>query len=54
MSDIAIRVENLTKRYRIGRVQGSQSGSRTLLQRAVSPFRYLATTLRPPSAKLNR
>ncbi len=49
MSEIAIRVENLTKRYRIGRVQGSQSGSRTLLQRAVSPFRYLATTLRPPS-----
>jgi lipopolysaccharide transport system ATP-binding protein len=48
MSDIAIRVENLTKRYRIGKVQSKQAGSRTLLQRAASPFRYLSTTLRPP------
>jgi lipopolysaccharide transport system ATP-binding protein len=49
MTNTAIRVENLTKRYRIGRVQSSQAGARTLLQRAASPFRYLSTTLRPPS-----
>jgi lipopolysaccharide transport system ATP-binding protein len=49
MSNVAIRVENLTKRYRIGKMQNGQSGSRSLLQRAASPFRYLVSTLRPPS-----
>lgn len=49
MSDIAIRVENLTKRYRIGIIQKEQAEKRSLVQRATNPFRYLATTLRPPS-----
>ena len=49
MSDIAIRVDNLTKRYRIGISQKEQGVKRSLIQRAASPFRYLTTTLRPPS-----
>jgi lipopolysaccharide transport system ATP-binding protein len=48
MSDIAIRVENLSKRYRIGKVQ-PPTGRRSLLQKAVAPFRYLASTLSSPS-----
>jgi lipopolysaccharide transport system ATP-binding protein len=49
MSDIAIRVDNLTKRYRIGIIKKEQTEKRSLVQRAASPFQYLATTLRPPS-----
>ncbi|GAP13462.1 ABC-type polysaccharide/polyol phosphate transport system, ATPase component [Longilinea arvoryzae] len=49
MSEIAIQVENLTKRYRIGKLQNGQPKSRSLVQRAADPFRYLVTTLRPPS-----
>ncbi|MCS6814018.1 MAG: ABC transporter ATP-binding protein [Cyanobacteria bacterium] len=50
MTDIAIRVENLSKQYRIG-VQDKPPQS---LRQAVSnflgsPFKYLNTTLRPPT-----
>ena len=48
MTDIAIRVENLSKRYRIGKAHIPASGGRSLLQKAASPFRYLASTLRQP------
>jgi lipopolysaccharide transport system ATP-binding protein len=50
MNDIAIRVERLGKRYRIG---ARQERATTLLGRlkdlAVSPFDYLSSTLRGPS-----
>lgn len=51
MSDIAIRVENLGKRYRIGKAVDRANGRRSLIQKGFSPFRYLATTLRKPSDK---
>ncbi len=46
----AIRVEGLSKRYRIGAREHRAGTLREALQRAVSsPFDYLRTTLRPPS-----
>ncbi|MEW5868463.1 MAG: ABC transporter ATP-binding protein [Chloroflexota bacterium] len=49
MSDIAIQVENLSKRYRIGKAQLPADGKRSLLRKATTPFRYLASTLRSPA-----
>jgi lipopolysaccharide transport system ATP-binding protein len=50
MSDIAIRVDNLGKRYRIGARQKRARTFREALERlAVSPFGYLRGTLRGPS-----
>jgi lipopolysaccharide transport system ATP-binding protein len=50
MTDIAIRVENLSKRYRIG---ARQKRANTLRERlsnlAASPFDYLRRTLRGPT-----
>ncbi len=50
MSDIAILVENLGKRYRIGKALDHADGWRSLLRRASAPFRYLSSTLREPNA----
>ncbi|MCS6859893.1 MAG: ABC transporter ATP-binding protein [Abditibacteriales bacterium] len=50
MSDIAIRVENLSKRYRIGARQKRPATLRESLQNLVTaPFSYLRSTLRGPS-----
>jgi lipopolysaccharide transport system ATP-binding protein len=48
MSDIAIQVKNLSKRYLIGKKIQKTEGKQKLLQRATAPFQYLASTLRPP------
>jgi lipopolysaccharide transport system ATP-binding protein len=50
MTDIAIRVENLSKRYRIGARQKRANTLRaTLGNLATSPFDYLRRTLRGPT-----
>ena len=50
MSDIAIRVENLGKRYRIRARQKQAATRREALRRFVaSPFDWLISTLRGPS-----
>ena len=50
MSDVAIRVDNLSKRYRIGALQKQTNTLReTLRNVAASPFDYLRSTLRGPS-----
>jgi hypothetical protein len=51
MSDIAIRVENLSKRYRIGaREKRANTLRETLGNLAASPFDYLRHTLRGSSS----
>jgi len=51
MSDVAIYVDNLSKRYRIGKaVNRSEGYKKTILNSIAAPFRYLASTLREPSA----
>jgi hypothetical protein len=50
MTDIAIRVENLSKRYRIGaREKRANTLRETLGNLAASPFDYLRRTLRGPT-----
>jgi len=50
MSDIAIRVENLSKMYRIGaREKQPQNGWQALQMLAASPFDYLRRMGRPPT-----
>jgi len=48
MSDIVIHIENLSKRYRIGRVP-DRVGGKSLLRRVRAPFQYLVSTLREPA-----
>jgi lipopolysaccharide transport system ATP-binding protein len=48
MSDIAIRVENLSKRYRIGQAVTRSNGRKSALKMVTAPFQYLASTLREP------
>ena len=49
-TEIAIRVEGLSKRYRIGARERRAATLRETLKRALhSPFDYLRTTLRPPT-----
>lgn len=49
-SEIAIRVENLGKCYRIGRRRASTAGAtHRLMDMAMRPFRYLWETLRGPT-----
>jgi lipopolysaccharide transport system ATP-binding protein len=49
MSEIAIRVENLGKRYRIGAAQKKpETFGRRLMSLATAPFEYLRSTLREP------
>lgn len=50
MTHHAIQVENLGKRYRIGRAPAKATGRDSLLQKATSPFNYLLSTLRKPEA----
>jgi lipopolysaccharide transport system ATP-binding protein len=45
MTDTAIRVENLGKRYRIGQIVGYQTLREALTNAAVAPFRRLAQTV---------
>ncbi len=47
MSNVAIRIENLAKSYRIGRAQ-TANGDHSLRRMVTDPFRYLASTLRKP------
>ena len=49
MSDIALQVRNLSKRYRIGYSKESQKGRGSALIRMLYPFRYLVSTLREPN-----
>jgi len=50
MTDIAIRVENLSKMYRIGaREKQPQNGWQALQMLAASPFDYLRWMGRPPT-----
>jgi lipopolysaccharide transport system ATP-binding protein len=49
MSDLALRVEGLGKRYRVGRiVDPTAPGRSALVRRLLSPFHYLLATLREP------
>ena len=45
MTDLALRVENLSKRYRIGKSLARANGRASLLHKAAAPFAYLASTL---------
>ncbi|MCC6189293.1 MAG: ABC transporter ATP-binding protein [Anaerolineales bacterium] len=49
MSGFALRVEDLSKRYRIGAPPKSANGGQAVLGRLAAPFRYLASTFRPPA-----
>jgi len=49
MRDTVITVENLGKRYRIGKAVGRSSVRRPLLQKVAAPFRYLVKSLRAPA-----
>ena len=48
MTDVAIRVEGLGKRYRIG-APVDRSANKGFLKKAAAPFQYLAGTLRQPA-----
>jgi lipopolysaccharide transport system ATP-binding protein len=50
MNEQAIIVENLSKRYRIGRRIENHRSAATGLQKLFSPFAYLVSTLREPEA----
>jgi len=51
-SDTALRVENLGKRYRIGKAfQRSENWRQALLKTATAPFRYLGTRMRKATSK---
>jgi lipopolysaccharide transport system ATP-binding protein len=49
MSDLALQVQNLSKRYRIGYSAGEKNRGGSALRTLVSPFRYLISTLREPA-----
>ena len=50
MNDVAIRVEHLGKRYRIGaRYKQTKNKFKSLSNLVMSPFGYLHSTLRGPS-----
>jgi lipopolysaccharide transport system ATP-binding protein len=49
MSNYAIRVENLSKRYRIGKAVTNAGNNRSLFKLLRSPFNYLTTTLKQAS-----
>src|SRR5437016_2895130 len=50
MSDLALRVEKLSKRYRIGQRESRPESFREALWSTMrSPFRYLITMSRPPT-----
>jgi lipopolysaccharide transport system ATP-binding protein len=49
MSDVAIQVDKLSKRYRIGKAVERQSRRQAVMNTLAAPFRYLASTLREPA-----
>jgi lipopolysaccharide transport system ATP-binding protein len=49
MSDIAIQVDKLSKRYRIGKSAKNAGGKRSILKTIAQPFDYLISSLREPS-----
>ena len=49
MSDIAIQVNKLSKRYRIGKPAGDQNRRNAILKAISMPFNYLISSLREPS-----
>jgi lipopolysaccharide transport system ATP-binding protein len=49
MSDVAIRVDKLSKRYRIGAYANRSDGRSPFLRAMVTPFKYLLSTLNEPS-----
>jgi lipopolysaccharide transport system ATP-binding protein len=49
MSKVAVRVQDLGKRYRIGALQTKEKRPEGLFARLASPFQYLAMTLREPT-----
>jgi lipopolysaccharide transport system ATP-binding protein len=49
MNPSAIQVQGLSKRYRIGKSMAPDNGRRRIMDWRVSPFEYLATTLRAPA-----
>lgn len=49
MSDIAIRVDGLGKRYRIGKTINRSNGRSKLFNSSILPFKYLVSTLTEPS-----
>jgi lipopolysaccharide transport system ATP-binding protein len=52
MNDIAVKAENLGKRYRINAAENrSRTLGRTMLDMLISPFNYLHTSLQEPSAE---
>lgn len=46
MTDYAIQVENLSKRYRIGKPAAQRTGLKKVLNPLASPFQYLFSTMR--------
>ncbi len=50
MSEYAIKVQNLSKRYRIGYSSSKKNGHPSIFSRFVSPFQYLISSLREPMA----
>lgn len=49
MSDTVIQVNELSKRYRIGKSSNSPDGRNVLLKAIETPFKYLINSLREPS-----
>jgi lipopolysaccharide transport system ATP-binding protein len=49
MSEVVIRVENLSKKYRIGKALQPANRRQRALQALAAPFRYLSSTLREAS-----
>jgi lipopolysaccharide transport system ATP-binding protein len=49
MSDIAIHVEQLSKRYRIGKADKQTDTARSVLKAITKPFGYLISSLREPA-----
>lgn len=49
MNDLAIRIDKLSKRYRIGKAASRPNGRKNILKALAAPFNYLASTLREPA-----
>lgn len=49
MTNIAIQTSNLGKRYRIGRTKSQSTSTSRLAEVLVSPFKYLISTVKPPT-----
>jgi lipopolysaccharide transport system ATP-binding protein len=49
MNDLAIRIDQLSKRYRIGKSASRPDGKNRVLKALAAPFNYLASTMREPA-----